>query len=354
MTDAPVGAESGSAEISALREEVADLGKRLKNARTPRSSFRAMHALDARLIQHASEIDPGRTTRPPRFGLAHKIRGRQIAAANGVAVPRLLAQWDSLAEVSFDNLPDQFVFKSVGGAASTGVYPLRRTGDGTYRILTDVEDKGFSEIIEALRDLSESGKVRPPFIAEELIPGPTADSLPDDIKFYTFYGEIGHVLLRRVDAHVPGRSVYRSKYIDAAGKDLGNVNNGRESDASIPNPERLDELVAAAKRLSLATRLPFVRVDLYSTPDGVYFGEFTPRPGGRQQYLLAHDIRLGEMWERAIIRLETDIAEGVPLRHAVDEDVSPKSGGKEAGVVAKLFPRWRSSAARTESGKGSA
>jgi len=335
------------AEVDALRAEIADLKERLKKARTPRPSFRAMHALDARLVKHVDQLGPGRDRRPPRFGLADKVRGRRIATASGVAVPQLLAQWERLSDVRFGDLPDRFVFKSVGGAASTGVYPLRRTGHETYRMVTSTDDRHFAEIISSLSELADAGKVRPPFIAEELIPGQTPDDLPDDIKFYTFYGEVGHVLVRHVDAHVPGRSVYRSKYLDVTGKDLGNVNLERETDSSIPTPERWDELVATAKRLSLATRLPFVRVDLYSTARGVYFGEFTPRPGGRQRYRQAHDVRLGEMWERAIIRLEADVAAGVPLRHALEDDAVPDPVRAGSGGLARLLPRLRSGAARS-------
>ena len=318
-SSADVAGTGPTDEFMALQREVADLKERLKRARTPRPSFRAMHALDGRLVQHTDELRPNKDVRPPRFGLAHKVRGREIAVAHGVAVPQLLAEWNSLAEVDFSDLPERFVFKSVGGAASAGVYPLTRVARNRFRLLTGTEDMSTSEILTAAASLVETGKIRAPFIAEELVPGDSPDRLPDDIKFYTFYGEIGHILLRQVDSHIPGHSVYRGKYIDEAGRDLGNVSHERNIDPAIPNPQRFDELISAAKRLSLATRIPFVRVDLYTTADGIYFGEFTPRPGGRQHYHLEHDIHLGKMWERAIVRLEADIASGFPFRHDIGD-----------------------------------
>jgi hypothetical protein len=45
-----------------------------------------------------------------------------------------------------------------------------------------------------------------------------------------------------------------------------------------PRPERLDDMLTIAQDLSAP--FPLVRIDLYSLPDGVYFGEFTLTPGG--------------------------------------------------------------------------
>lgn len=318
-------------ESAAKRDQaIQDLTKRLKQSRSKaarlqktverysgaKPSFKVLHALDARLALAGK----GSGIKSPRFGIQEKVYARTMAEAHGVGVPELLAHWDRLDQVSLDALPERFVLKAAGGAASRGVFPLERVGDDSYRIVTRPEVRSGADILATMARYASQGKVRAPFFAEALLSGPTPDTLPDDIKFYTFYGEIGHVLLRQVATHAAGTTVAASKYVDDAGNDLGEINPERGADPRIELPARFEELVEAARRLSRASRLPFVRVDLYSTAEGVFFGEYTPRPGGSQVYVPEHDEYLGGLWEDAILRLERDLAQGTPFRHDMGTD----------------------------------
>ena len=67
----------------------------------------------------------------------------------------------------------------------------------------------------------------------------------------------------------------------------------------------------SASRLSVAIRAPFSRIDMYRIGDRSVFGEVTPRPGGPQWFGRELDVRLGEAWERALIRLARDVAHGM-------------------------------------------
>jgi hypothetical protein len=82
-------------------------------------------------------------------------------------------------------------------------------------------------------------------------------------------------------------------------------------DQTIPVPTALDELCDSASRLSVAIRAPFSRIDMYRIGDRSVFGEVTPRPGGPQWFGRELDVRLGEAWERALIRLARDVAHGM-------------------------------------------
>jgi hypothetical protein len=56
-----------------------------------------------------------------------------------------------------------------------------------------------------------------------------------------------------------------------------------------------------ARALIATARVSFLRVDLYSTPAGVVFGEFTPVPNkGNESYVPSYDRLLGEMWLRSL------------------------------------------------------
>ncbi len=83
-------------------------------------------------------------------------------------------------------------------------------------------------------------------------------------------------------------------------------------DTSIPVPARLPEMVRIAAHLSRAVGLPFCRVDLFDTDDGVVLGEVTRTPGGNERYLPEHDAAMGLAWERAAFRLDLDLLAGRP------------------------------------------
>jgi TupA-like ATPgrasp len=61
-------------------------------------------------------------------------------------------------------------------------------------------------------------------------------------------------------------------------------------------PDELDEMIALAEKL--ARPFDYIRVDLYSTPDGVKFGELTPYhlTGNAAITPVAFDYELGEKW----------------------------------------------------------
>lgn len=72
-------------------------------------------------------------------------------------------------------------------------------------------------------------------------------------------------------------------------------------DPSIPTaeetePPHLIEMLRHARTLSAGW--DFLRVDLYDTPVGVWFGEFSPYPGGGRFQIVPRfwDQTLGEWW----------------------------------------------------------
>jgi hypothetical protein len=76
-----------------------------------------------------------------------------------------------------------------------------------------------------------------------------------------------------------------------------NINFGVEQwSGVIRQPPNYDEMIAVAE--ALADGSAFVRVDLYSVGNKVYFGELTPYPGGVSATYLPRstDVRLGQLW----------------------------------------------------------
>jgi hypothetical protein len=102
------------------------------------------------------------------------------------------------------------------------------------------------------------------------------------------------------------------RIIDANGDDMADFETPSLVDPAMPVPVSLPETVEAAKRLSVAIRAPFSRLDFYCIGDRVVFGEVTPRPGGSAWHGSVVDELLGDAWDRAQVRLARDLADGLP------------------------------------------
>ncbi|ANS79302.1 hypothetical protein SGUI_1906 [Serinicoccus hydrothermalis] len=274
-----------------------------------RSSFTHHLITLRRVTEQLRELDPGR--HHPLRHLPFKLRNYRLAASHGIPVPRVLGVWPDAAQIDLDALPDDVVLKSDGGAGSHGVLPLRRVADGSYETIDGVRQLTSEEVRGHFVDRAARGRISGPFFAEEVLRQPGGGPIPDDVKINVSYGEVQHVMLRRVARHGHLRSM-GFRYVDAEGADLGAVMIGRDSDESIPPPEDLDEMVRIAGHLSRAVGLPFVRVDLYGTERGVVLGELTRTPGGRQPFRPHHDEKMGLGWEAGASRLELDLMAGRP------------------------------------------
>lgn len=96
-----------------------------------------------------------------------------------------------------------------------------------------------------------------------------------DYKFYCFHGEVKAVLVMAGHEHGNKKAVFMSPdwtYMPGAGDKYHELR-------LPPKPERFDEMLDVAKKLS--EDFDFVRVDLFEWKDRVYFGEltFTPAAG---------------------------------------------------------------------------
>lgn len=287
--------------------------------RSDRASFRT-HLLELRRIAASqSRLDPDLVH--PFRQVPHKLWIHRFGASHRVGVPQVYAVWPDLDAVTLGGLPDQFVLKSDRGAGGRGV--LQVTRESPERYATRGESALTSEqVVQLLRPAVEAGRIFGPFFAEELLRTPAGEPVQDDLKLYCFYGEVGQVLLRRVG--VPGdKDSVGYRYLAADGSDLGRVVKGLRIDPTIEIPDTLAEAVEVAQHLSRAVGLPFSRVDVYATDQGIVLGEITRAPGGPQRYRAAHDESMGRSWEEARWRLERDLATGRPYGMVFGEHPAP-------------------------------
>jgi len=256
-------------ELDAVREESARLDD------LERASYRQSLRQHIRIFRAEGSLRA--PVRSAALQLPFKLRNIEFAASHGIGVPEVYAVWPDVAGIDLSALPDRFVLKADGGAGSVAVFPLERVTHDRYRVVNGSGEFSQDEIRERVRDLG--GRARPPYFAEELLHAADGEPIPHDVKCYMFYGEVGHVLVRKVGQH--GRaSTIRLKFVDENGTDYGPVAVGRPHDPAITVPRSLPQMVEVARHLSRATGLPFCRVDLYDTTRGIVLGEITRAPSG--------------------------------------------------------------------------
>ena len=178
--------------------------------------------------------------------------------------------YDSFDEIDFDSLPEKFVMKCTHACAFN-------------YICTDKSKININELRTRFNKWLKTNygkktcemhysKIKPRIIIEKYI-----GQFPDEYKFHVFNGKAKYLYL------VTGRNSdirYNNYYIDFTPFDGAQFNGWDKRDESeIKKSTKYDEMVAISEKL--ASKFPFVRVDLYEVDGQIYFGEmtFTPAKG---------------------------------------------------------------------------
>jgi len=276
-----------------------------------------------RQARRFTEFQRAKVPRHARRYVGNKLRDRGVSAAVGVRTAQLLATYDRPEAIDLSSLPDRFVLKATNMSAMRGVYLIVRHGDRYY----DLHSRRSYSATALITSLSKprkkiSGKIVSPFaatvIAEELIVGENGpDQIPFDYKLYTFDGTVQLVV--QVDRNVvPAALAFFNRNFEP----LDGHCIDRLSEAAQPGihrrPDNWEQLLDAAKRISLHLDVPFVSVDLYTTGNDVVLGELTGSPGGPYfglwRFSDEFDAELGTYYEMALRRrgVAVPIVDGLP------------------------------------------
>jgi hypothetical protein len=231
----------------------------------------------------------------PEWSINDKIAGRDFARRLSVKTPDMLQESVPSRDIE---IASDTVIKPASGSSANGVYLVFDEHD-----MYEVASKQRLASTTALRKrLSQHTKQtgNDEWLVEACITNHRGEPA-HDLKFYCFYGEVGVIVeIRRIPTR---RFCWWSP-------------DGRPID--VGHPEKLhfegdgvsEEMVALAKRVSLEIPAPFVRIDFLNGRDGMYFGEFTPRPGGFDKFDKPSDRRLGHLFLEAEARLTEDLLHG--------------------------------------------
>lgn len=248
-------------------------------------------------------------------GLGDKNRSRDFAKLIGVQTPRVFFR-GALSDLVDAELPDEFVIKPSYASTSIGILLLKKVEDRKFEDILQDQVLSMDDILERYRSISQryyDDPERGEYIVEQLLRDHEGSTPPQDIRFYTFQGEVGMILK---EDHLTG-SAARAMYFDGSFLPFSDVHarysvadkaQHLEEIVTARTPANWRELLAVAKRVSAAVPSAFCRVDLYDTPDGVHLGEVTFYPGtfyyrDRKIMSQAEAERLGRLWDEAAAKL---------------------------------------------------
>lgn len=213
--------------------------------------------------------------------LADKYKVREYVEQKGYKdiLVKLYGKWDSVEEIDWEALPNEFVMKANNGC-------------GDIIICTNKSKLDKNKVVEHFnKTLSktygvESGEphyasIKPCIIAEELLDKDKQDIVSNslvDYKIYCFNGEPCYTfIVSDRKSKVISIALYDNDWCNISDKLLPSLHY-HPLDVEIPKPRTFDMMKKVAKALSKG--FPIARVDLYEVEGHVYFGELTFTPLG--------------------------------------------------------------------------
>lgn len=180
-----------------------------------------------------------------------------------------LGVWSQPEDIDFESLPEMFVLKTTHGGGSNGVIVCRdKSKLDKGKIASSLRESLQQNIYRAFKEWPYKG-VKPRIIAEQYM----EDSETKELRDYKFFCFNGRVEYYKVDFD---RFVgHKANYFDRSGllMEFGEEVCPPNYDKRIEMPSNLSDMMNIAEKLS--QNIPFVRVDLYSVNQRVYFGEMT-------------------------------------------------------------------------------
>lgn len=178
----------------------------------------------------------------------------------------LLGVYDSVSEINFEELPNQFAIKGTHGSGYNIIVKdksgldINKTKKKLNKFLSDKYYTKFSESIYK--------NVKPRLIIEKYISETDSDSLID-YKFHCFNGQPKYVFVQKNKSEDITKCFYDLNW----NKVLPEKFMPAFHNSDFKKPENFDEMISLAEKLSQG--FIFLRVDLYSIGNKIIFGELT-------------------------------------------------------------------------------
>jgi len=200
----------------------------------------------------------------------------------------MIAIYDTVDEINLEKLPNQFALKGTHGSG--------------YNII--VKDKSkldwnkTKKTLNKFMSLNYYNKyreriyknVKPRILVEKYLDQLDNDHIID-YKFFCIHGKSTYIWVKTFN-----NGKHRNCYYDLQWNKIeGDLNKKDFLSKPIPKPDNLEELISIAEKL--ADKFIFVRIDLYSIENKIYFGELTFFPfAGNKRITIEHlNTKLGDL-----------------------------------------------------------
>lgn len=209
---------------------------------------------------------------------------------------KLLKVVDRIEPCDFDDLPDSFVIKTSNGGGGENVLIVEDKSKLNLPEICNTFNSFLGIKMGVIVDEHFYDIEAPKIIFEELIKH-NDGRYPSDYKIHIFNGSDTTQLYIQVDADRFGnhkRTIYNE---DLTPAEFSIQPRYEPIDINFMFPSNIKELIYLAKKLSKDFK--YVRVDMYSVDDRVYFGEMTFCHGSGWEpiYPRTADFMLGALWD---------------------------------------------------------
>ncbi|MGF6301435.1 hypothetical protein OKW43_003416 [Paraburkholderia sp. WC7.3g] len=187
----------------------------------------------------------------------------------------LLAAPETFTKEVFDALPDSFVMKANHG--STYVKVVRNKSATSFEELRDLANHWMSLDFYKIGREKHYRPIKPRIFFEQLLLDESGN-VPPDYKLQCFGAKSGRLVIYILVISDRFGADTRGDLYDVNWNHLDVViGEYKPSENPPPRPDNLDAIVDAGIKLS--ADFDYVRVDLYSPNNQIYFGELTFTPG---------------------------------------------------------------------------
>lgn len=220
-----------------------------------------------------------------------KIRAKELISKiiDKKYIIQTLHTCDSFEEIPFDKLNPPYVIKTSHGCADTIL--IKSQNDlHNHSIFNSLKVSSRRTYGVRHREWAYQHIQRKILIEKMLIDKDTIT--PNDYKFFVYHGTAHYVQMDR------GRfEKHEMAFFDRDWNKLPLTKGHPQIEDNVPQPQNFSLMIELAE--AIGKNFDFVRVDLYDTPDGVFFGEttFYPAGGFGRFYPDEWDEKFGNPWK---------------------------------------------------------
>lgn len=188
---------------------------------------------------------------------------------------KIIGVFDKVEDLDYSSFPDQFVIKCTHGSGFNII--VKDRAKFNPKKANVILNKFLKEDYSKVNQEAIYRGVKPRILVENYLC--TLDNgAIIDYKFFCFKGDVKSVWVKTFED-----GLYKNCYYDLDWKKMNENDRSNFLEKAIKRPDNLDEMIFVAHQL--AKDFIFMRIDLYSIKDQVFFGEMTFFPFGGKQRL---------------------------------------------------------------------